>query len=401
MGKSSPQIRKIIHIDLDAFFCAVEELHDPSLRGQPFAVGGSPTGRGVVASCSYAARKFGVHSAMPMARAVRVCPELRIVGHGYGNYVDHSRKVKDVLRSYTDLVQSISIDEAFLDLTEMPESGLHYAKHMQARIAKELSLPTSLGVATNKLVAKIATNVGKASSDADTYPNAIQVVPPGEEAAFLAPLPTEALWGVGPKTAERLAEFGLHTIGDIAAYPARELIQRFGQHGADLHRRAQGIDNSPIHLSHDTKSVSHEVTYTQDTNDARKLKETIQRQALSISKRLGKLNLYGSTVKIKLRWSDFTTITRQITLPDPTDNAEAIEHAALNLLGQHWKRGRKIRLLGVGVSGLGPPSRQLNLWDWDPKGFEKQQRLETALKQLNARYGQQAVRLGKDLQRSN
>lgn len=396
----SDPVRKIIHLDLDAFFCAVEELHDPSLRGKPFAVGGSPQGRGVVASCSYAARKFGVHSAMPMARAVRICPDLQIVRHSYGNYVEYSRKVKAILRGYSELVQSISIDEAFIEVTDLPGAAVEYARAMQARIQQEVGLPSSLGVASNKLVAKIATNVGKASSTADTYPNAIQVVPPGEEAAFLAPLPTEALWGVGPKTAEKLAELHLHTIGDIAAYPLAELERRFGEHGRALHRRAQGIDNSPIHLSHDTKSVSHEVTYSQDTNDPRQLRETIKRHSQSISQRLKKLELFGKTVQIKLRWSDFTTITRQLTLRDATDSADVIEHAANKLLDQHWARRRLVRLLGIGISGLEPPSRQLSLWDWDPSESAKREQLERALKVLNQRYGPDAVRHASELEAS-
>jgi DNA polymerase-4 len=385
-------------LDLDAFFCAVEELHDPALRGKPFAVGGSPQGRGVVASCSYAARKFGVHSAMPMSRAVRICPDLQIVRHSYNNYVEYSRKVRDIMRSYTELVQSISIDEAFIEVTDLPWPAVEYARDMQARIRDELGLPCSLGVATNKLVAKIATNVGKASSQTDTYPNAIQVVPPGEEAAFLAPLPTEALWGVGPKTAEKLAELRLHSIGDIAAYPLAELERRFGEHGRALHHRARGLDNSPIHLSHETKSVSQEVTYSEDANDPRQLRDTIKRQSLSVSKRLKKLDLYAKTVQIKLRWSDFTTITRQITLQDPTDEAALIEHAANKLLNQNWKNRRLIRLIGVGVHGLEAPSPQLSLWDWDPTESAKQEQLDRALKVLNQRFGPDAVRHASDLE---
>lgn len=386
------EIRKIVHLDLDAFFCAVEELLDPSLRRKPFAVGGSPQHRGVVASCSYAARKYGIHSAMPMARAVKLCPELKIVHHHFRNYVDLSDQVMDILSGYSPLVQPISIDEAFIDLTHKPEDGLYYAKQLQAKIKTELGLPVSLGVASNKLVAKMATNVGKASSHSDDYPNAIQVVPPGEEAAFLAPLPTDALWGVGAKTAEKLAEFGIHTIGDIASYPLRELERRFGQIGSDLHRRAQGIDTSSVHVSHETKSVSHEETFAQDTNDERRLREVIHDHSQSISKRLRKLELYGSTVKVKLRWPDFTTITRQDTLPEPTDDARQIEKMALDIFKKHWKSGRKVRLLGVGVSNLGEPGRQLVLWDWNPKEAQKQEKLQAAIKSLQARYGEASLR---------
>jgi DNA polymerase-4 len=385
------EIRKILHLDLDAFFCAVEELHDPSLRGKPFAVGGSPTGRGVVASCSYAARAYGIRSAMPMAQAVRLCPELINVRHSFGHYSEYSKQVMDILRTYSPQIQAISIDEAFLDLSHMPEAGEFYAKHVQREIRRQLSLPSSIGVASNKLVAKIATNVGKAKHKGAGYPNAIHVVPPGSEAAFLAPLPSDALWGVGPKTAEKLSELGIHTIGDIAAYSFDELERRFGQIGRYLHRRAQGIDDSPIRTSRETKSVSHEVTYREDTHDGDKLRETIKRHAQSISKRLRKLGLYGSTVKLKIRSPDFTTISRQVTLAEPSDKESEIEAAALGLLSKYWKAGRKVRLLGLGVSGLGPASKQLNLWDWDPQAQAKKERLETALSGLEERFGSKAV----------
>lgn len=385
------EFRKIIHLDLDAFFCAVEELLDPNLRHKPFAVGGTPEHRGVVASCSYAARKFGIHSAMPMSRAIRLCSDLIIVHHHFRNYAGYSDQVMDIMNGYSPLVQPISIDEAFLDLTQQPEDGLYYAKRLQSEIKNNLGLPASLGVASNKLVAKIATNVGKASSHGDDYPNAIQVVPPGEEAAFLAPLPADALWGVGAKTAEKLAELGIHTIGDIAAYPLGELERRFGQIGSDLHRRAQGVDNSSVHVSHETKSVSHEETFSRDTNDEKHLREVIHSHSQSIGRRLRKLELYGSTVKVKFRWPDFTTITRQNTLPEPTDDARLIEKMALEIFKKQWKSGRKVRLLGVGVSNLGPPSHQLVLWDWNPKEAEKQERLQTAITSLRARYGEASI----------
>ncbi len=207
---------KIMHLDLDAFFCAVEEQRDASLVGKPFAVGGKPSERGVVASCSYAARQSGVHSAMPMARAVKLCPGLLVVPARHGVYSAVSRQVMARLHNLTGLVEQISIDEAFMDVSDLPEPGLVLAQRLQATIREELSLPCSIGVATNKLVAKMATDVGKASRRGGQPPNAIQVVPPGQEAAFLAPLPIQALWGVGPKTAARLNELGVRTVGDLA-----------------------------------------------------------------------------------------------------------------------------------------------------------------------------------------
>lgn len=387
-------LRKIIHLDLDAFFCAVEELRDPTLKNKPFAVGGNPGQRGVVASCSYAARKFGIHSAMPMSRAVRLCPQLIIVHHHFRDYTSLSGQVMDMVRGYSPLVQPISIDEAFIDLSHHPEDGVVYARQLQQDIRKYLGLPSSLGVASNKLVAKVATNVGKAGVQTDGYPYAIQVVPHGEEADFLAPLPTDALWGVGPKTAERLAELSIHTIGDIARYPERELERLFGQIGPDLHRRAQGIDNSPVHVSYETKSVSHEETFARDVSDAKILRGTITEQAKSIARQLRELELYGSTVKVKIRWPDFTTITRQHTLPKPTDDEKQIEEVAQQIFAVNWKPGKRVRMIGVGVAKLGAPSHQLALWDWNPKQAEKQERLQEAIQTLQKRYGTAALTRG-------
>ncbi|MGB5052369.1 MAG: DNA polymerase IV, partial [Caldilineaceae bacterium] len=238
----SSSFRKILHFDLDAFFCAVEEQHNPALVGLAFAVGGRPEQRGVVASCSYPARMLGVHSAMPMSQALRLCPHLVIVDSRMGNYGQVSRQVMALLHDLTPLVEQLSIDEAFLDVSSRPQPAFSLAQGLQRRVQEELGLPSSLGAATNKLVAKIATDVGKASVRSGSYPRSIQVVPPGEEAAFLAPLPVDALWGVGPKTAEKLTALGIHSIGDIARWPAADLARRFGKNGADLHRRAQGLD---------------------------------------------------------------------------------------------------------------------------------------------------------------
>jgi DNA polymerase-4 len=350
-----------------------------------------------VASCSYAARKFGIQSAMPMSRALRLCPQLKIVGHHFRDYIDMSDKVRELLSSYSPLIQPISIDEAFIDLSHQPEPPLVYAKKMQTEIRDHLHLPSSLGVASNKLVAKVATNVGKASVKTGDYPYAIQVVPPGEEAKFLAPLPTDALWGIGPKTAEKLAALGMHTIDDITRFPLRELVRLFGQTGSDLHLRAQGIDNSPVHISHETKSVSHEETFARDVYMDDPLYAALKEQSVSIARQLRKLELQGSTVALKIRWPDFTKITRQVTLPDPTDDAKTIETAARKLLFAHWKPGKKVRLIGVRVSNLRSPSLQPKLWDWNPKEHEKQERLDAALKSLEERYGKPSVLHGSAL----
>jgi DNA polymerase-4 len=359
--------RTIIHLDLDAFFCAVEEQRDPALRGLPFAVGGTPERRGVVASCSYPARAFGVRSAMPMARAVTLCPDLVVLPPHFAAYRAASVQVMERLHALTPLVEQLSIDEAFLDVSDLAAPGDVLARQLQATIADELGLPCSLGVATNKLVAKIATGVGKrqARTEGTGYPNALYVVPPGEEAAFLAPLPAATLWGVGPKTAERLASLGIHTIGDLAAWPEADLVQRFGKHGADLARHARGIDERPVVTSRERKSISKEQTFARDVRDAARLRQTIREQAAAVATALQRKQVRGTTVKLKLRWADFTTLTRQATLPRATDQETPIVTAALRLLDQAWDGRRAVRLVGVGVSGFGERYEQLSLWEDD------------------------------------
>ncbi len=353
----------ILHLDLDAFFCAVEERKHPALRGVPFAVGGSPDARGVVASCSYPARRYGVHSAMPMAHARRLCPELRIIRWSKTDYSAYSARVMAILHEVSPLVEQLSIDEAFMDVGE--EDGATVARAIQTRIGEEVGLPSSLGVASNKLVAKIANNVGKAGATSGDYPNAITVVLPGEEAAFLAPLPTRELWGVGPKTADKLAALGLHTIGDIAAYPADDLSARFGKHGADLARRARGDDPRPIVTTRTRKSISRETTYARDVADHPTLEATLADLSASVGARLRAKGLAGSTIKLKLRWSDFTTLTRQTSLLHPVHQDADILREAVRLLSAHHPPGRYVRLIGVGVSNLSPADanpQQLRLW---------------------------------------
>jgi len=386
--------RKILHLDLDAFFCAVEELQDPSLRGLAFAVGGKPDQRGVVSSCSYAARRFGVRSALPMSQAVRMCPNLLIRPPQFKAYQAASEQVMTRLHNLTPFVEQISIDEAFLDVTMLPEGAEVIARRLQAQINSELGLPCSLGVATNKLVAKIANNIGKDRAGKDAPPNAIMVIPLGTEAEFLAPLGTRELWGVGPKTAEQLARFGIKTIGDIARYPENRLVRQFGKHGEELALRSKGIDTRPVETEGETKSVSKETTFTQDLRDAEVLKRTLRSLSDGVGRQLRKNGLSGTTVKIKLRWSDFTTLTRQVTLEHPTQHDNEIYEAALALFSRTWS-GRPVRLIGVGVSGFEGGAFQTGLWDAPlPK---QDTRLESVLDTLRDRFGEGVVKRGSDL----
>lgn len=384
--------RKIIHIDLDAFYCAVEELFTPELKGKPFAVGGRPESRGVVSSCSYAARRKGVHSALPMSRAVTLCPELIILPGRHREYAQKSKQVMSVLRQTTEMIEQISIDEAFLDVSDNQQNLTALARSIQSEILQECNLPCSMGIASNKLVAKIATDVGKASIQTDTYPNAIMLVPEGEEAAFLAPLPLETLWGIGPKTAQSLRQIGIHNIGELAASPINELVSRFGKSGYDLHSRANGIDNRPIETYREPKSYSQEITFDKDTNNQGVLLDQIKKQSQRVSKSLEKANLICTTVKLKIRWPDFSTISRQVTLSVPTNDAVILFDHAKTLLQKNWNKRTPIRLIGVGVSGLTPPSRQLSLWD--KTDYTKLAQLEAAIHEVKSKFGDQSIQKG-------
>lgn len=372
--------RAIIHLDLDAFYCSVEELCSPGLRGKAFAVGGRPQDRGVVASCSYAARASGVHSAMPMRRALRLCPHLIVVEPHFPLYRRASRAVMERLHAVSPIVQQLSIDEAFLDVSDRAAEVTTIARDLQTRIRDELKLPCSLGVATNKLVAKIATDVGKAERRAGATPTALRVVEPGDEAAFLAPLPASTLWGVGPKTSERLAELGMHTIGDIAVWPVDDLVRRFGQQGHALAQHARGIDDRPLETERVARSISKETTFARDVRDVAMLRRTLAEQAAQVARKLRDEGAGGTTVKLKLRWADFTTLSRQVSLGEPHDDAVQIARVAAQLLDQVWTPGRRVRLIGVGVSGLDARARQLSWLELEEAWPDEQGRgLDAAL----------------------
>ena len=348
--------RAIIHLDLDAFYAGVEIQENPELAGKPVLIGGHPEGRGVVAAASYAARAFGVRSAMPMSRALVLCPKAVILPSRFSLYGDYSRRVMEILRQTAPLVEQMSIDEAYLDVTEqMPtwEAAVELARQLQRQVRQEVGLSASLGVASNKLIAKIASDHDK--------PGGLTVVPPGQEASFLAPLPVRVLWGVGPVMARKLAELGVATVGDLARLPEEELSQRFGKHGAALARQARGIDRRQVVTEHRIKSVSQERTFRRDVTDLQAMHEQLHKMSERVARRLVKKELVAGTIGIKLRDSDFTTLSRQMTLAVPTADEGVISQAASTLLEKNWRRGRPVRLLGVSARRLSEPAGQLPL----------------------------------------
>lgn len=375
-------------MDLDAFFCSVEELRKPDLRGKPFAVGGSAAGRGVVSSASYPAREFGVRSAMPTAQALRLCPNLLLISSNFADYRSYSKRVMSVLREAAPVVEQISVDEAFMDLVNDPTPAWQVAERLQAHILNEIGLPTSWGIASNKLVAKIATEVGK--------PRGLVEVPAGEEAIFLSRLPVAMLWGVGPKTELRLAEIGIRTIGELQEADPVKLRSILGDWSEELRQRALGHDDRPVEEEHEPKSMSAETTFARDVRELEALESTLLGLSEEVGTRLRRQGYAGTTVRLKLRWPDFTTITRQVQLPQPTDIDREIFEPAARLLRKELRSDRAIRLIGVGVADLGPPVRQLELFD---RSWQKDEQLLQAVDEIRERYGPDALRRAASLGR--
>lgn len=339
--------RCIVHADLDAFYASVEQRDDPSLRGLPVVVGGAPEHRGVVAAASYEARRYGIRSAMAMSRALRLCPEAVRRPARFSVYGEVSAVVLQCYRTLTPLIEPLSLDEAYLDLTD-------YTAHASAprtlggqikqMVWEATALRVSVGIAGSKSVAKIASDIDK--------PDGLVVVAPGTEREFLAPLPVGRLWGVGPRGEEHLKRLGVGTIGELAAIDVRLLTNIFGKWGALLHDLANGLDQRPVEPSRETKSVARETTFSRDIETASALAETLRELADGVAERLQRRGLRGRTVTLKLRLADFTTLTRQTTLTVPTDDTERIAGTAIGLMQAEVTPGRRFRLAGVAISGF-------------------------------------------------
>jgi DNA polymerase-4 len=374
-------MRTILHADLDAFYASVEMLDDPSLRGRPVIVGGRRNERGVVSAASYEARAYGVHSAMPLRTATRLCPDGVFVPGHPERYRELSEQVMGIFASYTPLVEPISLDEAFLDVTASAAAfgdGETIARRIKERVRDETGLVVSVGVATNKLCAKIASDLRK--------PDALVVVPPGEEAAFLAPLPIRRLWGVGPQAQSALAEYGVTTIGQLAALPPATLHRRFGRHGDDLAARARGVDRAAVQPFHAPKSIGHEHTFGSDTVDVNRLEVTLLDLAESVATRLRRHHVAAGTVQLKLRYEGFETLTRQAHLPDRTTDGKALYETAAGLLRRTLVPGRGVRLIGVTAMGLSE-AQQLTLFD----APDRRERLTASIDLVRQRFGEGAI----------
>jgi DNA polymerase-4 len=386
-GLSMPTARPrtILHVDMDAFFAAVEQRDRPELRGKPVIVGADPRGghgRGVVSTASYEARRFGVASAMPISEAWRRCPQGVYLHPDMEKYARESERIMEVFHRFTDLVEPISIDEAFLDVTGSARAmgtGEEIGRKLKDSIRRETELAASVGVATSMLVAKIASDMRK--------PDGLVVVPPGTEASFLGPLPVRRLWGVGPKMEDVLAKLGVVTIGDLAALAPARLERRLGTHGFDLQRLARGEDDrAVISEGAEAKSLGQEHTYGQDTSDPERLRATLLQIADGVAGRLRAHGLRARTVTLKYRDEDFHTTTHARTLDEATDAGNALFRAASELFAE-VHRGKKVRLLGIYASHFGEGTPQLGLFE-QPKAPSPADRVRD---EVRRRFGEEAI----------
>jgi DNA polymerase IV len=383
--------RTIFHVDMDAFFVSVEELYDPSLKGKAVVVGGQRHERGVVSAASYEARKFGVHSAMPLRTAAKMCPQAIFVDGHPDRYREYSEKAYKVLASFSPQVEMASIDEAYLDMTgtaRLHGPPLKAAHNLHQRMKAETNLNCSVGIGSSRLIAKV--------SSAQAKPNGVLWIVPGQEAKFLAPLDVREIPGVGKVMETHLHALGIKKVGDLGKLEDGELEDRFGKWGLALAGKARGEDaggwfDTEVAADHDAKSISHEHTYNQDTADTSQLESTLMRLSEMVGRRLREANFYARTVQLKLRYKDFTTITRAHTLPAATQLDTEIFEQIRQLFRKNWKQGVPVRLLGVHASSFEAQGDQINLLDGN-----RQQRWKDALAaadRLRDKFGESSVKL--------
>ena len=382
--------RTILHVDLDAFFVSVEQASNPALKGKPVVVGGKPGSRGVVATASYEARAFGLHSAMPILTAVRLCPQAIFIEGNYQHYAEVSKKFMAILADFSPFLEPMGLDEAYMDVTgfeSLHGSIRQMALKIKQRVKDELGIVASIGIASCKVVAKVASDESK--------PDGLIEVPPGGEAAFLSPLAIRKLPGVGEKTEQVLTRLGIRTIGQLARTPPNALKSRFGTFGEMLHRNANGIDNSQVTPPEEAKSISRETTFNEDTHDNVFLSATLRYQAEKVGADLRKSGKQAKCVSIKVRYADFTTITRQRTLLQATDMDQIIFQTGNELLQKAVEDNRlAIRLIGIGVSSLSEPGMQLSLINSSEHRLEK---LNRAVDRIRSKYGFAAIQTGRTI----
>jgi DNA polymerase-4 len=391
--------RAILLVDLDAFFASVEQLDHPEWRGKPVIVGGDPTKRGVVSTASYEAREFGVHSAMPAITAARLCPQAIWTNGHFKRYREMSDKVMEILLDETPLLEQVSIDEAFCDVTPGRFSDEHpvaIAGRIRNRVA-QLGITCSIGIGTSKTVAKIA-------SDRDK-PNGITTVFPGSEEAFLAPLPVRTLSGIGARTADKLARLGIATLGELAHADEGVVRSIFGVNTGRVRDRCRGIDPAEVQTQRDVKSVSNEMTFSTDLTERTEIEQAVEMLSARVGRRLRKKGLAGHTAVLKMRYDDLSRRTAQQRLDSATDDEGVFAPVLCTLIDELWQPGVHVRLLGVGISGFDTASRQLGLFD-DATGDDEQvsgrreethRRLIEAVDQVRDRFGDEAVGYGRDL----
>jgi nucleotidyltransferase/DNA polymerase involved in DNA repair len=381
--------RTILHVDMDAFYASVEQRDHPEYMGKPVIVGSDPQGgkgRGIVATCSYEARKFGVHSAQPISQAWKLCPQGIYVRPDMDKYGRVSGLVMQILLEFTDMLEQVSIDEAFLDVTGSARlfgSGAEIARKIKRRIREELQLTASVGVAQNKFVAKVASDLKK--------PDGLVIVEPGHEKEFLAPLPITRLWGVGPKTEEQLKRVGLQRISQLADMRHAELVARLGKGGAHLWQLAQGIDDRPVLSDEGFKSIGHEITFERDTCDFALLETTLLQLTEKVAHRLRAQGVRARTIAIKFREADFSTFTRRTTVTDPVNTTEQIFPMARKLMMPLIREEVCVRLLGVSASQLEEEveGKQLSLLVDRPP--QKDRKLAAAVDDIAQRFGDRAI----------
>jgi len=356
MNEDDKKIRKIIHVDMDAFYASVEQRDNPGLRGKPVIVGGPPNSRGVVATCSYEARKYGIHSAMPSSTAYRLCPQAIFIRPRFDVYEKISGQIREIFHEYTDLVEPLSLDEAFLDVTENKKGiplATEVARELLKKIYQKTGLTASAGVSFNKFLAKVASEVNK--------PHGLTVITPKKAAQFIDLLPIGKFYGVGKVTEKKMHSLGIKTGADLRKVPEEELIEHFGKVGQFYYQIVRGIDNREVTPHYTRKSISQEITLDKDINDRRQMEHILENMARSLEEYLEEKHIKGRTITLKVKYYNFKSITRSITIPEPVNNAAMITKYAEVLLDKTDAGKIKVRLLGIGLSNLQTPASSANI----------------------------------------